>query len=197
MHPAMSEPGRASTDVTISVAPSNRSKCQRCKETIEKESTRIGMPARHNGLSVVKWLHPQCFVGECISFDHAPTGRARCAAACERSEIAQGELRLLMDLTSCEGKVTSRKIFHPACAGSLVREMVSLDACSHLSLETICSRGLTEEPRAWALDALRGADMAGRPVPTAEVKPKRRPKRAREAPAADGDGGDGDGELVD
>ena len=49
-------------------ALSNRSKCQACGEFIAYGSIRVGMPARHNGVLITKWLHPECFARELWRF---------------------------------------------------------------------------------------------------------------------------------
>uniref|UniRef100_A0A7S4BRL1 PARP-type domain-containing protein n=1 Tax=Chrysotila carterae TaxID=13221 RepID=A0A7S4BRL1_CHRCT len=63
------------TRPTVCVAPTARSKCQSCSEKIESGSQRVGMPARHAGLSVTRWLHPVCFVNNLL-VDTAPSSRA-------------------------------------------------------------------------------------------------------------------------
>ena len=59
-----------SIDVGLSVATTNRSKCQFCKESIAKDENRVSFPGRHSNLSVCKWLHPQCFADNSIIVDY-------------------------------------------------------------------------------------------------------------------------------
>ena len=60
-------------EIAISAAPTARSKCQACKETIQKDEMRISFPGRHNGITVTKWLHPLCFAEKGVLCDYAPT----------------------------------------------------------------------------------------------------------------------------
>lgn len=173
------------------------------------------MPARRNGLSVTKWLHPRCFAAHCISFDYAPTGRAKCSVS--GVEIQKGNLRLTMDLTSCEGKVTSRKIFHPPSAAPLVQELLACNGCKEMSVDDLCASLTEAQVRSWALDALTGRDVSNRPVPAKsnskpDAKPKARPmskasretisekptkKQKKAQPPENDDDGSDDGEAVD
>ena len=207
------------TDVTISEAPSARSKCQACKETILKGTQRVGFPGRHNGatplhsrsehcdadttltgvcacpgLTVTRWVHPVCFANECIMFDFAPTGRAKCSLS--GREIAKGQLRLVMGITSCEGKMTSKKIFHPPAAASLTGELLALSDCRDVSVDALCASISDKVTRCWASDALRGVDVSSRTVPTCEAKAQPSQKKAKRKRSEPHDGSD-DGELVD
>lgn len=193
--------------------------CQSCKETINKGDRRVSFPGRHAGITVVKWLHPQCFAETGIAVDYAPTGRAKC---CDTGrEIGKGEARLVMRLMGCDGQPKGAKIFHPAsgAATAFLGELFEhTEGVTHATLASQLPG--PAEHRAWVADALRGNNPAA-PVPVADTAPalkKRKPKAAAEeepeplgdtAPkakrqakaqkreAAEPEREDSDGELVD
>jgi hypothetical protein len=167
------ESGRAEIDVKVVKATSGRSKCQRCKESISKESYRVSFPGRHNGISCVKWLHPACFAQHCMRVDYAPTGQAKCHG--EGRPIPKGEVRLVLQLTACNGDVSSRKIYHPSSptAVSFLSSLLSLEECQEsVSIEKL-SETLDGPPehRAWVVEALKGRDVAAQAVPTRGAAP--------------------------
>ena len=169
-------------EVTISEAPSARSKCQICKEPIAKGDMRVGMPSRHNGLSVVKWIKPACAVSNSIFFDYAPTGRAKCCTS--GRTIEKGELRMTMDLFNCEGKYASRNIFFPPAASAIVLELLALEACNGHSVESLTESIADDEARSWARDALSGRDVSALSVPVAA--PAAKPTKAKRNTGDDG-----------
>ena len=81
----------------LSEATTGRSKCQRCREPILKGEQRVGMVGRSSGISVRKWMHPNCFACN-MRVDYAPTGRAKCTLEPEGDFIAKGEPRFLLRL---------------------------------------------------------------------------------------------------
>ena len=167
---------------TLEVASSNRSSCQRCKEKIEKGEMRAGMPSRHNGLSVTKWLKPACLVKN-LRVDYAPTGRAKCKG--DGSPIAKGEPRVLFRILDCLGNVNSQCIFKPPNAAEYLAE---LGRCEGVTLDIGAIDGMDElepEHRAWTKSALAGGEaVASTPRREAPEKPKAPKKRKA---AAEGD----------
>ena len=81
----------------LSEAATGRSKCQRCQEPILKGELRVGMVGRSSGISVRKWMHPNCFACN-MRVDYAPTGRAKCTLDPEGDFLAKGEPRFLLRL---------------------------------------------------------------------------------------------------
>ena len=75
-------------------APSDRSKCQSCREFIALGSYRVGLPYYHGGFTVVKWHHPSCFKRHCLLVDYAPTGRAKDTS--DGTPISEGQPRLVI-----------------------------------------------------------------------------------------------------
>ena len=125
---------------TLEVASSNRSSCQRCKEKIEKGEMRAGMPSRHNGLSVTKWLKPACLVKN-LRVDYAPTGRAKCKG--DGSPIAKGEPRVLFRILDCLGNVNSQCIFKPPNAAEYLAELGRCEVLRHPA----CQKTLANDPK--------------------------------------------------
>jgi hypothetical protein len=158
----------------------HRSKCQSCKETIDKDTQRVSFPGRHAGITCVRWLHPQCFADECIAVDYAPTSRAKCADS--GREISKGEARLVMRLLGCDGQPKGAKIFHPASskATTFLRELIDCtDGVSHASLASRLDG--PEEHRTWVAKALAGqVPTTPTPMSASEPKPKKRKPTAKE-----------------
>ena len=167
----------------ISVATTSRSKCQSCKEVIKAGSIRVGMVGRHSGISVRKWLKPQCFVDNML-VDYAPTNRATCKIS--GTGIAKGEVRLLFRLIGCDGKVQSQHIMKPSVAHELFQSFVDIQGIS-LSAETVPGLdSIDAAHREYVVDALSGRDVQSRPVPINEPpakakKEKKEPKAETEA----------------
>mmetsp|Transcript_16576 Transcript_16576/g.32395 ORF Transcript_16576/g.32395 Transcript_16576/m.32395 type:complete len:172 (-) Transcript_16576:736-1251(-) len=155
------------TRPTVCVAPTARSKCQSCSEKIESGSQRVGMPARHAGLSVTRWLHPVCFVNNLL-VDTAPSSRAKCAG--DGTPIAKGEPRLLMRLISCEGDARAQKIYKPQNAYSLIQELRKIEGVGSLKADSIAGMDtLSKEQQKWVRDALSGKKLDAAKVRTAYV----------------------------
>jgi hypothetical protein len=186
---SMSGKAMTETKVAISIAPTNRSKCQQCKEGIQKDETRVSMPGRHNGLTVTRWLHPSCFATNCIELDFAPTGRGHCTS--DGREIAKGAARLVMRIRNCEGKTSSQLIWHPPNASGILGDLEA--ACDDFSIEDLC--GTVDDPahREWFSDALKGSDVSRREVPTLVAKPTAGQKRKKTEAQAE----DEEGEAID
>lgn len=112
-----------------------------------------------------------------------------------------------MRILSCEGKVTSQKLFHPtnASARGFLNELLALDECTGVSLDSISTTlDGPEQHRAWVADALRGATLTGREAPMqletakpAKVKAKKAVKRAREEVVVSEEENDDEAELAD
>ena len=207
---------KADRNVALEPASSNRSACQVCKEKIEKGAMRVGHPSQSNGMSIKKWVKPECYLRTNVIFEYSSNKSTCCLS---RREIPKHTLRLTMALLKCDGKYGDKKFFHPPEARALVQEMLALDECSGHSVASLCASLTDDVARAWAVDALSGCDVSGRPVPMQEPEPKpRAPKRKKaaaegeEAPTtsakkglkkrakvedADGDEHNSDGELCD
>ena len=157
-------------DPVLVEAPSGRSRCVCCGEFIPLGSTRVGMPARHNGLSVTKWVHPPCFARFCVRCDYAPTDRARCQG--DGSPIRKGEPRLVLFLESpASGKVVHQKAYKPPNAAPFLRDLCALPG---VDVRPDSIAGLdaldTPEHRAWVVAALAGLlPLGGAPAPTRDA----------------------------
>lgn len=178
-------------------APTGRGKCQTSQEPIAQGELKVGMVGRSSGVSVVKWMKPQCFCAN-MRVEYAPTGRAKCTTQHDESApfIGKGEPRLLFRMmkTSCEGTEVSKcqQIYNPAnpAVGELVRKYLDLEGVT-TTVQTI--GGLDEldshEHRRWVIDSLEGRDMSSRSVPVraaVAAKPKARPpKKKREDAESD------------
>ena len=81
-------------DPALVEAPSNRSKCQSCRELIALGSHRVGLPYYHGGFTVTKWHHPSCFKRHCLLVDYAPTDRAKDTS--DGTPISKGQPRLVI-----------------------------------------------------------------------------------------------------
>ena len=149
-------------------ALSGRSKCQFCGELIEFGDIRVGMPAKHNGVSITKWLHPPCFARHGLRCDYAPTDRAHCSG--DGSHIRKGEPRLVMFLDSCDA-VSGRpltchqKLYKPPNAASFIRELLALPNVD-VRIDTIAGLDALNTPahRTWVESALAGAAVGPPPV---------------------------------
>ena len=128
------------------------------------------MPARHNGLSVTKWVHPQCFARFCIRCDYAPTDRAHCQG--DGSAIRKGEPRCVMFLESPFGKTVHQKTYRCPNAAPFLRDLLALPG---VDLRPDSIAGLDEldtaDHRAWVVAALAGLPLWGAPAPIREAKP--------------------------
>ena len=166
----------------IVLATSGRSSCQVCKEKIAQGTHRVGMPARRSGISVTKWICPECFANPdtaSIHVDYAPTGRAKCTV--DGGEIAKGATRVLFQLTGCDGSVTTKKIYRPANARQLLEELAAVDGIA-LVYENISGMDeLSDESRTEVLAALNGEA----PVAAAAAEPAS--STAADEPPADGE----------
>jgi hypothetical protein len=154
----------------VSTAPTGRSKCVQCKEPIAQGEHRVGMPARHNGLSVTKWLHPTCFASS-LKVDLAPTNRASCRG--DGTKIEKGEPRLLARYFNCLNEVGSQCIFKPHNAAVLLADLRRAGA----SVEPAEVTGLKElvgGDRQAVIDALTGV----------AAEPGRAPSAAKEKESA-------------
>ena len=141
----------------IALATTARSKCQSCKEVIDAGSIRVGMVGRHSGISVRKWLHPQCFCDNML-VDYAQTNRAKCKI--DGTDIVKGEVRLLFRLIGCDGKVQSQHIMRPSNAHQLFQSFADIEGVN-LSAETVPGLdGIDETHRDWVVDALSGRDVS-------------------------------------
>jgi hypothetical protein len=177
----------ADSDVSISSAPSSRSSCQSCKESIQKDTLRVTMPGRHNGLSVNKYLHPKCFADRCVAVDYAPTNRAKCAG--DGRPLAKGQMRLTMVMRNCQGNAQSTKLFHPPNAAAFLKELVG--ACDDGRTVEDFTRGIEDAAdRKWALDAFNGVDVSGLPVPTRDAKSEAKPRSTKKRQRQDARDGD-------
>ena len=170
---------RTPTKPTLQVAASARSSCYICKDKIEKDRLRVGMPARHAGLSVVKWTHPQCFA-KLIRLDKAPTNKAKCTQL--GTPIQKNELRVLMELLTACGDVKSRKIFSIAGAHHFVNRLRN-EAQVQISIDKM--RGfddLDEQERERVVTVLNGPPIE---PPLGGEEEARPPTKKRKFPAVD------------
>lgn len=187
----------------IQQAPTGRGKCQTSQEPIAKGEFKVGMVGRSSGLSVMKWMKPQCFAAN-MRIEYAPTGRAKCTTHHDDSApfIGKGEPRLLFRMmkTSCEGAEVAKcqQIYNPsnAAVGKLVRTYLDLEGVT-TTVQTI--GGIDEldsdEHRRWVIDALEGRDVSSRPVPvraSAAAKQISQPAKKRRG-GEEGDGSPGEG----
>lgn len=142
-------------------ALSGRSKCQACGELITFREMRVGMPAKHNGVSITKWLHPPCFARHGLRCDYAPTDRAHCSG--DGSAIRKGEPRLVMFLETCD-KVVHQKLYKPPNAAAFLRELFQLPSVG-MSINAIEGLDAFEAPhRTWVEAALSGAAIGPTPI---------------------------------
>ena len=190
--PSNGAPGAAAADrhrhdPQIVEAPSDRSRCQLCREHIHLGRWRVGMPYRHAGLTVTKWHHPSCFAAQVLLCDYAPTGRACCAG--DGTPIAKGQPRLVVH--GAEG--AHRKCYKPENAAAFLAELlehagVGTPHTGHYvpatPLNTVA--GLNEllpAHRKWVLAALSGRAVG--PAPTQQPPPEpATPPEACESPVA-------------
>ena len=145
-------------------ARSGRSKCQVCGDFIAFGSKRVGLPARHNGITVTKWLHPVCFARHGLRCDYAPTDRAHCSG--DGSLIGKGEPRIVMFLESpCGDRVVHQKTYKPQNAASFLGGIFALP---NVTVRPDTIEGLesleTAAHRTWVESAVRG--LAAGPAPT-------------------------------
>ena len=127
---------------------------------------RVGMPARHNGLSVTKWLHPLCFAAN-LRVDYAPTGRASCKG--DGSKIEKGEPRLLTRYFNCLDAVGAQCIFKPRNAASLLEDL-RVAGAPVVPAEVDGVKELAADHRQSVIDALAGKEpqQEAAPAPLAE-----------------------------
>eukprot|EP00310_Coccolithus_braarudii_P024654 CAMPEP_0183351088 /NCGR_PEP_ID=MMETSP0164_2-20130417/23356_1 /TAXON_ID=221442 /ORGANISM="Coccolithus pelagicus ssp braarudi, Strain PLY182g" /LENGTH=198 /DNA_ID=CAMNT_0025523189 /DNA_START=71 /DNA_END=667 /DNA_ORIENTATION=- len=183
----MSDEKHPPKEPQISIATTGRSKCHGCKEPIEKNTTRVGMPDRHNSLTVFRWLHPNCFASN-MRIDVAPTGRAKCAA--DGTLIKKGEPRLLMRLLNCEGATKSQKIYKPQNALPFLAELREVEGVGELQAGDMDGVAeLEEAQRSWVTDLLAGESVEGREVPLVEEDVKKLCARKRKN-TSQGQGGE-------
>ena len=152
-------------------APSSRSKCVCCGGAIVLGSTRVGVSARHNGLSVTRWVHPPCFSRFCMRVDYAPTDRAHCQG--DGSPIRKGEPRLVVFLESAvSGKTKHQRAYKPPNAAPFLRDLLELPG---VDVRPDSIAGLdaldTPEHRAWVVAALSGLPLGGAPAPVRAAPP--------------------------
>ena len=148
-------------DPKLVEALSNRSKCQACGEFIAFASIRVGMPARHNGVTITKWLHPSCFAAYGLRCDYAPTDRAHCSG--DGSPINKGEPRLVMFLESCS-KVLHQKVYKPQNAAPFLRELFALPGVALGPGDVEGLDALEIDHRPWVESALAGHAVGPAPV---------------------------------
>eukprot|EP00966_Prymnesium_polylepis_P110555 2557553-Prymnesium_polylepis.1 len=155
-------------DPKIVEAPSSRSKCQTCGEHIEHFSMRIGMPARHNGITVTKWVHPACFVRHNLRCDYAPTDRAHCSG--DGSLIGKGEPRIVMfrkrgpGVETGSGSVVHQKVYKPPNAAPFLSDLLALPGVD-MSLDDIEGLDTLETAhREWVVAALEDRAVGPAPV---------------------------------
>ncbi len=163
-------------EVRLEVSTSNRSSCQVCKVKIEKDSIRVAHPSRSSNISVMKYVHPACYLSSCVHWENS-----KCKSTCRKSkhEIAKHALRLTMALPSCEGKLKDQVFFHPPVASTLVQQLLDATEGKH-SIGLLCA-SLPEDARTWAHDALSGVDVTSRQVPSQEPAAKLRAPKKRVA----------------
>lgn len=170
--------------IRIEQAPSNQSKCQVCKEKINKGSSRVAHPSRSSNISVMKSIHPSCYLRQCVIFENS-----KCKSSCSatKRDIPKWELRLTMALTGCEGALKDKVFFHPPEASALVQQLLALEECSGVTIDSLTA-SLPEDARPWARDALAGVDVSARPAPTNMPEPKpRAPAKPRKRVADAGE----------
>ena len=165
-------------NLEISIAPSNRAKCQHCKEPIQQGMSRVAFPSRRNNITVAKYLHPACFATNAVAVDYAPTGRAKCKDT--GREIAKGEPRCVLRLITCEGKPKDPRIYSPDAPFlvSFLRELLSLEEVTESTDSISLKLDAPAEHRRWVADAISGANVAGRPRPNKEAEPA--PSKAKQ-----------------
>ena len=173
-------------DPQLVEAVSNRSKCQCCGDLIAYRSIRVGMPARHNGISITKWLHPDCFARHGLRVDYAPTDRAHCSG--DGSSIGKGEPRLVMFLETCD-MVVHQKLYKPLNAAEFLQVLFALPGVN-VRPDTIAGFDALETPahRAWVASALAGRALGPAPISSSQHAVGSRGKRARGAIATAGGG---------
>jgi hypothetical protein len=161
-------------------ALSGRSRCQTCRQLIEFRAIRIGMPAKHNGISITKWLHPRCFARHGLRCDYAPTDRAHCSG--DGSPIRKGEPRLVMFLETCD-KVIHQMLYKPPNAASFLRALLALPG---VDMRVDAIEGLGEldtvAHRSWVESALAGDAVGTAPIRCAVSSPSEPQKAAHADP---------------
>lgn len=169
--------------IELSLAPTSRSKCQACQGSINKGEYRAAFPSRHNGLSVVRWLHPSCLLQN-VRLDMAPTSRAKCKQTGDT--ITKTQPRLLFQKRECgDGPVHAAVIYSIAGARSIIAELRDK---ARLAVDPTSWSGYAELPREhgrWVDDAFAGRSLEGRSPPVVEEE-KKTPAKKRAAKTTNG-----------
>ena len=166
-------------------SPSDRSKCQSCREFIALGSYRVGLPYYHGGFTVVKWHHPSCFKRHCLLVDYAPTGRAKDTS--DGTPISEGQPRLVIGEGASYRKYRHARLEHrtsisiPEADLPLTRLNLALhrtykpqngapflaDLSEHVRVRPETIAGVDElvpEHRAWLVAALSGLAVGPTPI---------------------------------